>query len=334
MPRARLPLAPSLTTISGLLALCGVIAGACGDSNGAGGPPGPDSGSDASMGRGGSSGGGGGSAGASGGSAGASGSGAGGDSGPIDAGRCSLLGSGPIVINWGARPGDDAVTDVATAPGGQVYALHIDDNQEAHLTRLDASGRIEWKKSFFGQDVDSGRGYVNPQGLAADSLGRAVVVGTFQRTVSFAGELRSAAFAGTRTPQAIFVMRFNEDGTTSYLKTFDGVDLQAIGVAIDSSHRAWITGNVIGTVNLGGLDLTSRGDDGFLLQLDADGSHLFSRTVGSSGRDGVVSIAIGPQGGPVIAGFMRGPSDLLAADAGARSGIYVASFDSSGALAW
>jgi hypothetical protein len=165
------------------------------------------------------------------------------DGGPTDGAAdgeaCSLLGSGLLSFRWSARPGDDEVAAVASTRGGQVYALHIDDNQEAHVSRLEDDGTIQWKKSFLGQrDFDAGSGYVMPAGVASDSLGRVVIVGTFQRTVSFAGELRSAAPAGNRTPQAIFAMRLNEDGTTSYLETFDGVDLSAVGVAIDTSKVA------------------------------------------------------------------------------------------------
>jgi hypothetical protein len=261
------------------------------------------------------------------------------DGGPTDGAAdgeaCSLLGSGLLSFRWSARPGDDEVAAVASTRGGQVYALHIDDNQEAHVSRLEDDGTIQWKKSFLGQrDFDAGSGYVMPAGVASDSLGRVVIVGTFQRTVSFAGELRSAAPAGNRTPQAIFAMRLNEDGTTSYLETFDGVDLSAVGVAIDTSNRVWIAGNVSGSVNLGGSDLTSQAEDGFLLQLGEDGTHLFSRMLGSPARDRIAGITIGPQDGPVIAGAMRGPSDLAMEDAGAKRGMYVASFDESGALAW
>jgi len=326
-----------LWTILVPLALTAAALNACSESDASGGPhdggtP-PDGSIAGSGGRAGTGGGGG--SGAAAGSGGSSG-------GSSDAGRCSPLGNGPLTFNWSARPGDDYVAAVATTPNGQVYALHIDDNQEAHVTRLAADGVIQWKRSFFGiQPSDAGPGSVSPAGLATDALGRVVVVGSFERTASFAGELRTAAYAGNRTPAALFAIRLDEDGSTSYLKTIDGVDLSAVGVAIDSSHRAWIAGtvrvpefNANRTVNLGGPDLTARWDDGFLLELDADGSHRFSRTVGSPMRDHIVGIAIGPQGGPVIAGLMREASDLVMSDAGTRYGMYVASFDSSGALAW
>ncbi len=325
------------------LALTAAALNACGESDASGGPQDGGASPDGSVaGNGGRAGGGGSGAEAgAGGSSAAAGSG-GSSGGGADAGRCSTLGDGPLTFNWSARPGDDYVAAVATTRGGQVYALHIDDNQEAHVTRLAADGAIQWKRSLFGmQPADAGPGSVSPAGLATDALGRVVVVGSFERTASFAGELRTAAYAGNRTPAALFAMRLNEDGSTSYLKTIDGVDLSAVGVAIDSSHRVWIAGNVTvpefnanRTVNLGGSDLTARWDDGFLLELDADGSHLFSRTVGSRMRDHIVGIAIGPQGGPVIAGLMREASDLRMNDAGTGSGMYVASFDSSGALAW
>jgi hypothetical protein len=320
------------------LALCSAVASSCGDSDAGGGPPGDPH--DASTEGGGAKGGSGGAAGSGGTRAGTGGSG--GSIGGADAGRCSLLGEGALTFNFSARPGDDYVMAVAAAPDGHVYALHIDDNREAHVSRLEGNGAVQWNKGLFGQDSDAGSGYVNPAGLAADALGRVVVVGSFERTASFAGEVRSAAFAGNRTASALFALRLNADGTISYLKTIDGVDLSAAGVAIDGGNRAWIAGNVTvptffdpRTINLGGSDLTARGDDGFLLELEEDGSHRFSRTVGSPrARDHIVGIAIGPQGGPVIAGLMRGPSDLLGNDAGAESGIYVASFDAAGTLAW
>src|SRR5688572_23416966 len=245
-PCARILRGLDLWTILVPLALTAAALNACGESDASGGthdggtsPDGSIAGSGGRAGTNGAGGrGGSGAAAGNGGSSAAAGnSGTGGSiGGGSDAGRCSPLGNGPLTFSWSARPGDDYVAAVATTPNGQVYALHIDDDQEAHVSRLAADGAIQWKRSFVGvQSADAGTGYVNPADLATDALGRVVVVGSFERTASFAGELRTAAYAGNRTPAALFAIRFNEDGSTSYLKTIDGVDLSAVGVAIDSS---------------------------------------------------------------------------------------------------
>jgi hypothetical protein len=248
---------------------------------------------------------------------------------PVDAGRCGLLGAGPMTFRWSRRPGEDRVPSVTTTASGQVYALDIYNSSVVRVHKFEASGAPIWTRNLLGDNPTDGgpAGSVLPKAVATDSLGRVVVAGTFKRGVSLAGEAR---YAGA----AMFVLRLDANGAVSYLKTFTGAPSVVEGVAIDGSDRVWVTGTFDGTFNLGGGALTSAGDDGFLLQLDANGDHLFSRRFGSQGNDDVDGMAIGPQGGPVVVGKVSSRSDLQLDDGYDRTGIYVASFDAGGTLKW
>ncbi|MEJ7727617.1 MAG: hypothetical protein WKG00_00200 [Polyangiaceae bacterium] len=99
-------------------------------------------------------------------------------------------------------------------------------------------------------------------------------------------------------------------------------------------------GYLTGSANFGGEELSSAGSaDGFVVSLDATGKHRWSAVFGDGSDQRVAGVAIGPDGGPVIAGRVRGamtlPGDTLTLTAPEVYDGFVAKLDpASGSAVW
>ncbi|MGH9202301.1 MAG: SBBP repeat-containing protein, partial [Vicinamibacterales bacterium] len=73
----------------------------------------------------------------------------------------------------------------------------------------------------------------------------------------------------------------------------DASDQAATSVVRDSQNNVIFTGEMTGTVNFGGSNLTSLGQtDIFLVKLDAAGAHVWSKRYGATQADSGVAVAV------------------------------------------
>lgn len=128
---------------------------------------------------------------------------------------------------------------------------------------------------------------------------------------------------------------------TTCSKTFGlGIDrLLPSSIAIDRDGNIVVTGSFYGTVDFGGGAMTSAGDaDGFLLKLDPQCNHLWSKRFGSTNVEGGVRVAVDDKGDVFLAAVAQGSVNLgqgeLAASSDGLQDIVVAKFDACGAPAW
>ncbi len=88
-------------------------------------------------------------------------------------------------------------------------------------------------------------------------------------------------------------------------------DDESRAVALDGSGNVLITGSFQGTVNFGGVTLTSAGNDEiFALKLDSDGSVLWAKSFGGSNVDQGFGIAVDAGGNVFITGGYKGTADF------------------------
>jgi hypothetical protein len=108
--------------------------------------------------------------------------------------------------------------------------------------------------------------------------------------------------------------------------------------AVDPAGNTVVGGCFYETIDLGGGPLVSAGrQDIYLVSLDADGKHRWSRSFGSSAvLEEPTGIAIDDSGNVVVTGIFYGPVDFGGGPlAGAGSGdIFLASFDTDGNHRW
>jgi hypothetical protein len=151
--------------------------------------------------------------------------------------------------------------------GGMLTSAGLAD---AFVGKFDPDGKHLWSQRF----GDPQGQYV--QGLATDLAGNVFMTGGFQGTTNFGnGPLVSAGDAD------IFLARLDPKGTAVWSKRFGNAQLQTgRDLAIDAAGRLVITGELQGTVDLGGGPVTAMSTAGYVAQFDSAGAHQWSRLVG------------------------------------------------------
>lgn len=173
---------------------------------------------------------------------------------------------------------------------------------DAFVAKFDPAGNLLWAESFGGLGSDQA------VGLALDSSGVAFVVGRFSGTVSF-----DAAHTFTSAGDTdVFVMKLDCSGNVVYATQAGGAGHDSgIGMAVDASGQAYVTGFFAGTANFGATALTAAGTySGYIAQLDSSGNFTWARQMG----------------GPLATDQLYAQSDGIAIDASGHvfaTGIFV-----------
>ena len=106
-----------------------------------------------------------------------------------------------------------------------------------------------------------------------------------------------------------------------------------VATAVDAVGSVYVTGTFQGTIDLGGGNLVSAGDDDvFLAKYDATGNHLWSQRHGGVGNDQVYAMALGATGQIVLTGSFTGTTTIagvLMSSSGAED-VFVATFYGNG----
>lgn len=140
--------------------------------------------------------------------------------------------------------------------------------------------------------------------VATDKQGNGVIVGQFAGTMNFGPGVTITSAGSTD----IFVAKYDAAGTVLWAKRYgDVVAQRATGVAIDSAGNIVIVGDYAGTVNFGGVNLTTAGSsDIFVAKLDAMGNHVWSSTYGNVFTQLATSVAIDGADNAYIGGSYSG----------------------------
>ncbi|MFN0073667.1 MAG: SBBP repeat-containing protein [Chloroflexota bacterium] len=181
------------------------------------------------------------------------------------------------------------------------------DNGDGFLTKVSPSGSIVYSGYFGGALFDTS------QGVAVDDLGAAYIAGITSSThqgsppfpvVSSLGPTYNGGGDG-------YVAKISPNGSSIVYSGYIGGsnDDQALGIAVDSSHRAYVVGMTqstnVSTVpfpTLEGPSLVPGGgpDDGFITIVAADGAGLLSSGyIGGGGFENVWTVAVHPASGRI-----------------------------------
>ncbi len=195
-----------------------------------------------------------------------------------------------------------------TNPGGNVDAL---------LAKRDALGAHAFSRSF--RDVP-GRDLVEIlSGVATMPSGDIAVSGRFMGTTDFGGgPLAVVGFSDT------VVARYAADGTHVWSTRFGtSSETHPAGIAVDPTNHVIVTGTLLGAADFGGGALTTAGGtDAFLVKLDPNGAHVWSRRFGDAANQAGRAVATDASGNIVMVGRNQGTTDFgLGPRAG--SGVFV-----------
>lgn len=186
--------------------------------------------------------------------------------GSSDAFIVKLDSSGGTV--WAGHFGDDADQSgvaLATDKSGNVYwlgrfagniqfgaaapLLMSAGDDDLFLVKFSSAKVLLWSKSL------SGSGKQTAGGLAVDADGNVVVTGSTAGSIDFGGGA-VPALGG----EAAFVAKLDTDGVPIWNRVFgDGIKQFGRGVAIGVDGGPFLVGNMQGTMNVGGQQLTSQG---------------------------------------------------------------------------
>ncbi len=200
-------------------------------------------------------------------------------------------------------------------------------NQDIFLAKYDANGAHVWSRRV------GGTAYDYASAVACDLSGNVALVGYFLGSADFGGGfLMSAGDAD------IFVAKYDPSGTHVWSRRYGSI-FRDEGYAVDTdpSGRVLAAGAFRLTVDFGGGGLVSSGNlDMFALQLDAAGTHQWSRRFGDSANDGARAIVDDGYGGVFLTGYFNFFVDFGGGEfvANGATDTFLAKFNDAGVHQW
>jgi len=104
---------------------------------------------------------------------------------------------------------------------------------------------------------------------------------------------------------------WSESGASTWSTTYPGWNPS---LAVDDAGNSYVGGMFSGTINLGGVDLVSAGNnDAFLASYDSSGAHRWSTRMGDVNADRITALEIGDAGNIIVAGLTPDATDAFGA---------------------
>lgn len=172
---------------------------------------------------------------------------------------------------------------------------------DAFVLKLDDAGELRWLRRFGGSGAETARR------VAADGAGGVVIGGEFSNSLNLGGGPLAGSGGG-----GLFVGKFDGSGGHVWSKGLPGSGGSRLeGLAVSADGGVAITGSLVGTLEIGGVELVSDGDaDVFAARLDAEGRLLWARRFGGAGAQEGLGVAITGAGEVVITGRFAGSVEV------------------------
>ena len=203
-------------------------------------------------------------------------------------------------------------------------------NGDIFLVKFNSSGVFQWVYTAGASSADDSRA------LALDSSDNPYITGSFQSTVNFGGGNITAA-----NTDDLFILKLNSSGAYQNIYTSNIFTTQkGKGLAVDSSGNIYATGTFSGTVDFGGGNITTSGNDIYLLKLNS--SLAFQWVKRFAVDNGEASLALGlavtvdEDGNVYSVGQIGSTIDLGGGSQifGGQNDAYIVKYDSSGSFQW
>lgn len=204
--------------------------------------------------------------------------------------------------------------------------LGVAGGESLFVLSLDAAGGHRWSKAFAASLPDYWDWFV-----AGGPSGEVVITTTFDDPVDLGGGTLAAL-----GKEDILVARFDAQGHHTWSKRFGGAGGDFItAAAVDTNGDVLLTGYGPG-VDFGGGPIGAQGK-AFLVRLDAQGKHLWSKAFGGAAGLSASGMSLDGAGNIAVAGLSNGDVDLggglrHAAPAGER--CFAGKFSPTGAHLW
>jgi len=196
------------------------------------------------------------------------------------------------VVVFGSFEGNITLTQQHTSAGGL----------DLFVAKLDPAGSLLWSKRFGDTGIE------NAFDLAIDSTGAVVLVGGFEDTVDFGGNLLTSAGAFD-----VYVAKLDAAGNHLWSANYgDTKEDGARGVDIDANDNSIVlTGTFDDSIDFGGGMLVPiNGADAFVARLDANGAHLASTLIGGANIEEGKDVTVDANGNVSVVGHYRNGIEL------------------------
>lgn len=249
--------------------------------------------------------------------------------------------------------GNESTSSIATDASGNTYMTgsytssyinfgtfsllnSFSGTSDVFLVKIDPSGIVLWAKTFGGADGDQGNG------IAIDASGNVILTGWYT-SASITFDATVLNNVGTASSD-LFIAKYDSSGNLMWAKGAGGsVNDRGYAVSCDANSNIFITGWYSSpTINFGTGSLTNAGsatNDVFLVKYDANGTALWSKTIGGSSVDGGRACATDLLGNTYVIGSFSsssinfGTGTLTNASSGTYD-LFVAKYDPMGTSLW
>lgn len=172
-----------------------------------------------------------------------------------------------------------------------------DRHSDGFLVKYKPDGSFLWMRRMIGYSGEYGA----VSGIACDGAGSFVVTGWFAGGIDLgSGRLVSR----NANDEDVFVGKYAADGSPLWSIRAGGLH-QEFGnaVAVDAAGAVVVTGSFMETADFGGGMHKSAGlQDVFIAKYSANGSHVWSRTLGGTEPDEGLTVATDPLGNVLVGG--------------------------------
>ena len=212
---------------------------------------------------------------------------------------------------------------------------------DAFVAKINANGTLAWTSYLGGSDYDSG------EAIAIDGEGNAWVTGDTRSSGWVIGGFDTTFndVVGHTFPRDAYVAKINGSGMLEWSSYLGGTSWDyGLGIAIDGSGNAWVTGATTspGWVS-GGFDTSYNGGydnwagDAYVAKINANGTLAWSSYLGGSSDDLGQVIAIDASGNAWVTGWTKSSGWVSGGFDTVRGGTqdaFVVKINANGTLAW
>jgi hypothetical protein len=189
-----------------------------------------------------------------------------------------------------------------------------------------ATGTARWLTGFGSKGEDE------PRGVAIDAKGNVALTGIFNGKLTIGDKVLVS--------QALdaFVAKFDAEGKVLWAHSFGGKnDDVAAAISFDSKGNVVVVGWYSDTMTFGTSTLTAVGsDDVFVMQLGADGSPSWARSLGGENTEAAWAVATTPSDDVVVVGEFRGTVNFGAGpiESAGNTDVFVLTLGKDGEQKW
>lgn len=191
----------------------------------------------------------------------------------------------------------------------------------------------------------NGTDFAEGAAIAVDNQGNVYTTGYYSGRVDFNPGPDTAYLTAAGSAE-VFIFKLNSIGEYVWAKAIhDESETAGLSIAVDSAGNVVISGTFSGTVDFDpgpGQDLQSASGarDGFVWKLDANGQHVWVKTLSGSNSETGRSLAVDADGNVFVTGYFNGTVDFdpgpatFPLSAAGEDDFFITKLDVNGELVW